>query len=71
MATVESKEQQAFSVATDLAPLLARVKARFDAGATDTDGNVEMAVHSTGRQGLTLVHFSAQLERFLWDRGCT
>ena len=23
-----------------------------------------------GEQGLTLVHFSAQLERFLWDRGC-
>jgi len=22
------------------------------------------------RQGLTLVHFSAQDERFLWDRGC-
>ena len=22
------------------------------------------------RQGLTLVHFSAQRERFLWDRGC-
>jgi hypothetical protein len=22
------------------------------------------------RQGLTLVHFSAQLERFAWDRGC-
>jgi len=21
-------------------------------------------------QGLTLVHFSAQLERFSWDRGC-
>jgi len=21
-------------------------------------------------QGLTLVHFSAQLERFVWDRGC-
>ena len=21
-------------------------------------------------QGLTLVHFSAQLKRFLWDRGC-
>jgi len=21
-------------------------------------------------QGLTLVHFSAQLEHFLWDRGC-
>ena len=22
------------------------------------------------RQGLTLVHFSAQLERFVWDKGC-
>ena len=22
------------------------------------------------RQGLTLVHVSAQLERFTWDRGC-
>jgi len=22
------------------------------------------------RQGLTLVHFSAQLKRFVWDRGC-
>jgi len=21
-------------------------------------------------QGLTLAHFKAQLERFLWDRGC-
>jgi len=21
-------------------------------------------------QGLTLVHFSAQRQRFLWDRGC-
>ena len=21
-------------------------------------------------QGLTLVHFPAQLERFVWDRGC-
>jgi len=21
-------------------------------------------------QGLTLLHFSAQLQRFLWDRGC-
>jgi hypothetical protein len=24
----------------------------------------------TVSQGLTLVHFSAQLERFVWDRGC-
>ena len=22
------------------------------------------------RQGLTLVHFSAQSKRFMWDRGC-
>jgi hypothetical protein len=22
------------------------------------------------RQGLTLIHFSAQRERFMWDRGC-
>ena len=25
---------------------------------------------SQPRQGFTLVHFSAQLEHFLWDRGC-
>jgi len=25
---------------------------------------------STEQQGLTLVHSSAQLERFFWDRGC-
>jgi hypothetical protein len=25
---------------------------------------------STQTQGLTLVHVLAQLERFLWDRGC-
>jgi len=25
--------------------------------------------HAAG-QGLTLVHFSAQRKRFLWDRGC-
>jgi len=24
----------------------------------------------TTTQGLTLVHFSAELERFLWDKGC-
>jgi len=24
----------------------------------------------SGQQGLTLVHFSPQLERCLWDRGC-
>ena len=28
------------------------------------------APNATPRQGLTLVHFSAQLERFVWDREC-
>jgi hypothetical protein len=27
-------------------------------------------VCSPANQGLTLVHFSDQLKRFLWDRGC-
>jgi hypothetical protein len=32
---------------------------------------VEFVIEQLGdRQGLTLVHFSAQLESFLWDRGC-
>jgi hypothetical protein len=30
---------------------------------------VERALEAEG-QGLTLVHFSAQRKRFLWDRGC-
>jgi len=25
---------------------------------------------TAAKQGLTLLHFSAQLKRFLWDRGC-
>jgi hypothetical protein len=29
-----------------------------------------MRARSPFNQGLTLAHFSAQLERFLWDRGC-
>jgi len=33
----------------------------------DVDAN---SASAGGWQGLTLVHFSAQLERFLWDRGC-
>ena len=28
------------------------------------------ATANNSRQGFTLVHFSAQLEFFLWDRGC-
>ena len=27
-------------------------------------------MRTTTIQGLTLVHFSAQCKRFLWDRGC-
>jgi hypothetical protein len=42
-----------------------------------TTGSPSGVVHSTLRpvvlitltEGLTLVHFSAQLERFVWDRG--
>jgi hypothetical protein len=33
-----------------------------------SESNTELA--TTSNQGLTLVHFSAQLERFVWDRGC-
>ena len=29
------------------------------------------AAAAASNQGLTLVHFSAQLKRFLWHRGCT
>jgi len=28
-------------------------------------------MYITSKQGLTLVHFSAQLKRLPWDRGCT
>jgi hypothetical protein len=31
---------------------------------------VIIVVVAAASQGLTLVHFSAQLERFFWDRGC-
>jgi len=35
------------------------------------DGEGVNAPHHVGlRQGLTLVHCSAQLERFLWNMGC-
>ena len=32
---------------------------------------VIVVAQGTQQQGLTLVHFSAQRKRFLWDRGCT
>ena len=35
----------------------------------DQDG-YDLILECQRRQGLTLVHFSAQLKRFLWDRGC-
>ena len=31
---------------------------------------LEKLVNAQQRQGLTLVYFSGQLKRFLWDRGC-
>ena len=31
---------------------------------------VAAALSAATTQGLTLLHFSAQLERFVWDRGC-
>jgi len=34
-----------------------------------TSLNIALRFSSSRKQGLTLVHFSAQLERFLWDRG--
>jgi len=41
---------------------------------SDISGNASASgtrqTFTTSYQGLTLVHFSAQLERFLWDRGC-
>jgi hypothetical protein len=40
-------------------------------GAADAGENVNVNVNPGGDwQGLTLVHFSAQLEHFVWDRGC-
>ena len=49
------------------------------AGPTETDGGPaavsappvsrSSTLHAAAK-GLTLVHFSAQRKRFLWDRGC-
>jgi hypothetical protein len=41
--------------------------------AVAADGSAAVSTHGSttpGNQGLTLVHFSAQLERFVWDGGC-
>jgi len=34
------------------------------------DATVLALVMASCGQGLTLVHFTAQLERFVWDEGC-
>ena len=39
------------------------------AAAADAE-HTACAAAAAARQGPTLVHFSAQLQRFLWDRGC-
>jgi len=39
-------------------------------GAPSNPNRQYSAVVPADWQGLTLVHFSAQLERFVWDRGC-
>jgi len=43
-----------------------------DPNAADLDPDVEPTLARSGsrRQGLTLVHFSAQRKRCVWDRGC-
>ena len=46
-------------------------KATLDAMAVENPSQVkDSSVADANAQGLTLVHFSAQLERFIWDRGC-
>jgi hypothetical protein len=37
--------------------------------AVSVHGTAHIHLDITARQGLTLVHFSAQRRRFLWDRG--
>jgi hypothetical protein len=41
-----------------------------DVAAADNGNGKGAAEAAAAGQGLTLVHFSAQLERFVWDRGC-
>jgi len=47
----------------------AQVGSRLE-GASVRPLRIPAAARAPVSQGLTLVHFSAQLERFLWDRGC-
>jgi len=39
-------------------------------GLKHTARRLGVALDTGGGQGLTLVHFSAQLKRFVWDSGC-
>jgi hypothetical protein len=61
-AKAEEVEARAFAVA-EVASVT--TKEQFSEG---TGG--ERPVIELVRQGLTLVHFSAQRKRLLWDRGC-
>ena len=54
-------------------PKAARMAASEDSAARLAKMSCRRRVRSsspTSQQGLTRVHFSAQLERFVWDRGC-
>jgi hypothetical protein len=51
--------------------LLSEFAFKFNLRCYSAAGAIVWALPSAaGGQGLTLVHFSAQLERFVWDRGC-
>jgi len=47
-----------------------RVRPWVVAAREDIPRATQRGVLEECRQGLTLVHFSAQLEGFEWDRGC-
>jgi hypothetical protein len=73
-----------YGPAAALAPLLPTCSPRGGAGAAAPHVTARVAAAATAaaipskgenvvllaRQGLTLVHFSAQLERCVWDGGC-
>ena len=61
-----------FSILLGDAPHLDRKYAVFGRMTMGDEALRSMEAMPTRRegQGLTLVHFSAQLERFVWDRGC-
>ena len=64
-AYIEPRSGRVLAPASDAAALCAASAA---AAICATDAAASSAAAS--RQGLTLVHFSPQRKRFLWDRGC-